>query len=60
MNDPLDKNSKETKEKQTKLREIQLKRDNGNTYGHDYKDPCKKVSLCKILSRWAVNKTILT
>ena len=28
---------------QQKLREIQQKRDNFNTYGHDYKDPCKQV-----------------
>lgn len=33
------------KTSQSKLREIQLKRDNYNTYGYDYKDPCKKVPI---------------
>lgn len=31
------------KEFQAKLRDIQLKRDNFNTFGHEYKDPCRKV-----------------
>jgi len=32
----------EKKEKQSKLREIQLKRDDGKTYGEDASDPCKQ------------------
>jgi hypothetical protein len=33
----------ENKERQQQLKEIQQRRDNNNTYGHDWKDPCKKV-----------------
>ena len=40
----------DNKEKQRELREIQQRRDNNNTYGHDWKDPCKKVNLFLPLS----------
>jgi hypothetical protein len=34
----------ETKQNQEKLRGLQHQRDRGNTFGHDSKDPCKKVN----------------
>jgi hypothetical protein len=35
----------ELRQSQQKLRELQLKRDKGKTFGSDYKDPCQQVGV---------------